>query len=110
MSQSTKPGIAKSWTLIAFKADYDHMKITPEFTNTETGETFKSLAFYNDDDRENMILVGFSESCGIDSSLSDAKIVSALRQTKDNLQIVKLKSGSYKLCKQGTDTWTEVEL
>ena len=110
MSQSTKPGIAKSWTLIAFKAEYDHMKITPEFINPNTGETFKSLAFYNDNDRENMILVGFSESCGIDSSLSDAKIVSALRQNKDNLQIVKLKSGSHKLCKQGTDTWTEVEL
>ena len=110
MSQSTKPGIAKSWTLIAFKAEYDHMKITPEFTNTNTGETFKSLAFYNDDDRENMILVGFSESCGIDSSLSDAKIVSALKKNKDSLQVVKLKSDSYKLCKQGTDTWTEVEL
>ena len=33
-----------------------------------------------------------------------------IAEQKDNLQVVQLESGSYKLCKTGHDTWEDVDL
>ena len=109
MSNSTKVGIKNSWSLIAFRNKYDHIKITDELVNSNTGETFKSLAFTSDDD-DNITLVSFAEKCGIDSNLSQTKIAELIKKNKDNLQVVLLNSGKYKLCTKPKDNWYEVEL
>jgi hypothetical protein len=91
-------GIKASWSLIAFARTHGKMAIAP-LINKETGETFKSCAFTNGD---NVTFVNFSSKLG---ELSSADIV----RMKDDLQVVQLESGTYKLCKTGS-TWEEVDL
>lgn len=91
-------GIKASWSLVAFARTHGKMSIAP-LVNKETGEAFKSCAFTNGD---NVTFVNFSSKLG---ELSSADIV----RMKDDLQVVQLESGSYKLCKTGS-TWEEVDL
>ena len=77
------------------------MKVTNELTNSQTGETFKSCAFVGAGGT--VTLVGFSSNLG---ELKPAQISAQ----KDNLQVVELESGNYKLCKRGTDSWADVDL
>ena len=77
------------------------MKVAP-FVNQQTGETFKSCAFINPDDNS-ITLVGFSSQLG---ELTPAEIVAQ----KNELQVVELESGTFKLCKRGADNWEEVNL
>lgn len=77
------------------------MKVTNELTNSNTGETFKSCAFVSAGGA--VTLVGFSSSLG---ELKPAQIAAQ----KDSLQVVELKSGNFKLCKRGTDSWADVDL
>ena len=93
-------GIKNSWSLVDFAKSHGQMKVTNELVNSNTGETFKSCAFV---DGNAITLVGFSSNLG---ELSPAQI----KDQKDNLQVVKLESGSYKLCKRGSDSWDSVDL
>lgn len=93
-------GIKNSWSLISFAKTHGRMKVAP-FVNRETGECFKSCAFINNTDE--VTLVAFSSKLG---ELTPAEIAAQ----KDELQVVQLESGTYKLCKAGHDTWEDVDL
>ena len=93
-------GIKNSWSLISFAKAHGRMKVAP-FVNKETGECFKSCAFL--DSEGGITLVAFSSKLG---ELTPAQIAAQ----KDDLQVVQLESGTYKLCKAGHDTWEDVDL
>ena len=93
-------GIKNSWSLVAFAKSHGKMKVAP-FVNKETGEAFKSCAFINADGNVTA-MVNFSSKLG---ELTPQEIVAQ----KDELQVVQLESGSYKLCKSGS-TWEDVDL
>ena len=88
-------GIKNSWSLISFAKTHGRMKVAP-FVNRETGECFKSCAFVSNADV--VTLVAFSSKLG---ELTPAEIAAQ----KNDLQVVQLESGTYKLCKAGHDTW-----
>ena len=93
-------GIKNSWPLISFAKSHGKMKVAP-FVNKETGECFKSCAFL--DSKGGITLVAFSSKLG---ELTPAEIAAQ----KNDLQVVQLESGTYKLCKAGHDTWEDVDL
>ena len=93
-------GIKNSWSLISFAKSHGRMKVAP-FVNKETGEAFKSCAFLGYDGE--ITLVAFSSKLG---ELTPKQIAAQ----KDDLQVVQLESGSFKLCKTGHDTWEDVDL
>ena len=93
-------GIKNSWSLISFAKTHGKMKVAP-FVNRETGECFKSCAFISNTDE--VTLVAFSSKL---RELTPAEIAAQ----KDELQVVQLESGTYKLCKAGHDTWEDVDL
>ena len=93
-------GIKNSWSLISCAKTHGKMKVAP-FVNRETGECFKSCAFVSNTDE--VTLVAFSSKLG---ELTPAEIAAQ----KDELQVVQLESGTYKLCKAGHDTWEDVDL
>lgn len=97
---TTNVGITNSWSLLSFAKSHGRMKVAP-FVNKETGECFKSCAFISDTDE--ITLVAFSSKLG---ELTPAQIAAQ----KDDLQVVQLESGSFKLCKAGHDTWEDVDL
>ena len=97
---ATTVGIKNSWSLISFAKAHGRMKVAP-FVNKETGECFKSCAFL--DSKGGITLVAFSSKLG---ELTPAQIAAQ----KDDLQVVELESGTYKLCKAGHDTWEDVDL
>ena len=97
---ATTVGIKNSWTLLSFAKTHGRMKVAP-FVNKETGEAFKSCAFLSSEGE--VTLVAFSSKLG---ELTPAQIAAR----KDDLQVVQLESGSYKLCKAGHDTWEDVDL
>ena len=94
-------GIKNSWSLISFAKAHGRMKVAP-FVNKETGECFKSCAFL--DSKGGITLVAFSSKLG---ELTPKEIAAQ----KDDLQVVELESGSFKLCRAGRhDTWEDVDL
>ena len=93
-------GIKNSWPLISFAKSHGKMKVAP-FVNKETRECFKSCAFL--DSKGGITLVAFSSKLG---ELTPAEIAAQ----KDDLQVVELESGTYKLCRVGHDTWQDVDL
>ena len=93
-------GIKNSWSLLSFARAHGRMKVAP-FVNKETGEAFKSCAFV--DSEGATTLVAFSSKLG---ELTPRQIAAQ----KDSLQVVQLESGSYKLCKQGSNSWEDVDL
>ena len=100
-------GIKNSWSLMAFAKAHGRMK-TGMFSavDKETGEVrnFKSAVFVSPEDGKTVnCFVGFSSKLG---ELSDAEIVSR----KDELQVVELETGSYKLCAQGDNAWADINL
>lgn len=97
---ATTVGIKNSWSLISFAKSHGRMKVAP-FVNKETGEAFKSCAFLSPEGE--ITLVAFSSKLG---ELTPKQIAAQ----KDDLQVVQLESGSYKLCKTGHDTWEDVDL
>lgn len=94
-------GIANSWSLIAFAKLNGRPKLA-DFVNGETGEAFKSVAFVDGADNVNC-LVGFSQNLG---ELSVPEII----RRKDELRVVQLNSGTYKLCKKGESSWQDIDL
>lgn len=100
INESQNVGIKDSWSLVAFARSHGKMKIAP-FVNSESGEAFKSCAFVNAEN--NVTLVAFSSKMG---ELTPAEI----KAQKDDLQVVMLASGTYKLCKRGENNWEDVDL
>lgn len=97
---ATTVGIQNSWTLLSFAKTHGRMKVAL-FVNKETGEAFKSCAFLSSGGE--VTFVAFSSKLG---ELTPAQIAAQ----KDDLQVVLLESGSYKLCRAGHDTWEDVDL
>ena len=99
---ATTVGIKNSWSLISFAKAHGRMKVAP-FVNKETRECFKSCAFL--DSEGGITLVAFSSNLG---ELTPAQIA----EQKDDLQVVQLESGRFKLCNagHGKDTWEDVDL
>ena len=100
-------GIKNSWGFMSFAKSHGKPK-TGMFSavDSTTGEVrnFKSLIFVNPEDNRTVnCFVGFSSKLG---ELSDAEIV----RRKDELQVVELESGSYKLCAQGENSWADLDL
>lgn len=94
-------GIKQRWSLRDFRDMHKVMKLTPPMTNKKTGEVFTSTAFI--DAKGEVTLVGFSSKLG---ELTSAQIKARV----DELQVVLLNSGKYKLCKAGnTDTWETID-
>lgn len=98
---SNTVGIKNSWPLVEFARANGQMKVTGTMTNSNTGEEFKSCAFVSPSGA--VTLVGFSSNLG---ELSPSQIA----ENKDNLQVIQLESGNFKLCKRGTDSWESVDL
>ena len=93
----TNPGIKNSWSLISF-ASGKQMKLAT--LNGENGP-FKSIVFI---DSDNYCFVSFSSKLG---ELSAKDIVAY----KDQLQVVQLNSGTYKLCRRGEgNVWEDIVL
>lgn len=101
-NQPTQPGIADSWSLM----DFARIKGSPKraiLTNSD-GEEFACLMFPTpDDEGRDFTMVGFSSNLG---ELSITQIVSR----KLDLQVVKLESGTYKLCERGNGAWEDINL
>lgn len=97
---TTNIGIKNSWSLISFAKSHGRMKVAP-FVNKKTNECFKSCAFIGSDGE--VTLVAFSSNLG---ELTPAQIAAQ----KNDLQVVELESGSFKLCKVGKDSWEDVDL
>ena len=93
-------GIVASWGLVAFAKSNGRMKVG-SFVNKDTGESFKSCMFVDAEGNVQKV-VNFSSNLG---ELTPQQIVSM----KDELQVVQLESGTYKLCKTGS-TWEDVDL
>ena len=100
MATATVSTIKNSWSLIAFAKEFGPKMQVGEFVNKETGEDFKSCIFTNGETRT---FVAFSSKMGV---LSPRKIAAE----KNELQVVQLESGHYSLCKQGENTWEDVDL
>lgn len=100
MATATVSTIKNSWSLIAFAKAFGPKMQVGEFVNKETGEDFKSCIFSNGETRT---FVAFSSKMGV---LSPREIAAK----KNELQVVQLESGHYSLCKQGENTWEEVDL
>lgn len=100
MATATVSTIKNSWSLIAFAKEFGPKMQVGEFVNKETGEDFKSCIFTNGETRT---FVAFSSKMG---PLSPREIAAK----KDELQVVQLESGNYSLCKQGENTWEDVDL
>lgn len=94
-------GIKNSWSLVEFARANGTLKVA-NFVNKEDGEEFKSCAFVGNNGKVNC-LVGFSSNLG---ELTPAQI----KARKDELQVVELNSGNYKLCASGADQWETVDL
>ena len=97
---TTNIGIKNSWSLISFAKSHGRMKVAP-FVNKDTNECFKSCAFIGSNGK--ITLVAFSSNLG---ELTPAQIAAQ----KNDLQVVELESGSFKLCKAGKDSWEDVDL
>ena len=100
MAIATVSTIKNSWSLIAFAKEFGPKMQVGEFANKETGENFKSCIFTNGETRT---FVAFSSKMG---PLSPREIAAK----KNELQVVQLESGHYSLCKQGENTWEDVDL
>lgn len=102
MSEQTNNtnNIVDSWSLMAFARSHGRMKVVPcTVKNDEErrGEKYMSCAFINPNDSTDVTWVGFSRNLG---ELTPAQIA----ERKDELQVVKLGSGSFSLCKIGALT------
>lgn len=91
--------IVSSATLLQFKGSR-RMQIGA-FVNKESGESFESCIFT--DEQGNRCFVAFSSKLG---ELTAGQIAAM----KGELQVVTMDSGSHILCKQGANTWEDVEL
>jgi hypothetical protein len=100
MAQYTSK-IVNSWSLTAFALLKGPKMKVGDFTNAKTNEPFKACVFINKNDAKTF--VSFSSNLG---ELTPRQIAAQ----QDSLQVVELESGNFSLCKQGEDTWEDVDL
>lgn len=97
--------INQSWSLAAFvnkvKAAGGAFKYAPNMVNKSTGETFDTCVATDFPKAGVNTFVGFSSNLG---ELTPGQLKAQL----ENLQVVQLDSGSYKICKQGNGGWEEL--
>ena len=98
---SVQKGIKNSWSLVAFAKSHGKMQVG-NFVNGDTGEPFKSTVFTNPEDNTRTF-VAFSSKLGV---LTPKEI----SERKNELQVVELESGNFSLCKQGQNSWEDVDL
>lgn len=91
--------ITNRWTLLEFAKI--HGKMQTGTAKDKDGVEFKSCSFTNNEGTRTY--VGFSSKLGV---LSAKEIA----EQKNNLQVVKLDTGGYRLCKQGESNWDDVDL
>ena len=91
--------IVSSASLLEFKGSR-RMQVGA-FVNTKSNESFKSCIFT--DAEGNRCFVAFSSKLG---ELTPGEIAAM----KHELQVVTMDSGSHILCKQGANSWEDVEL
>ena len=101
-------GIKDSWSLMDFSRKMGKPKRASNLANKETGETFAALMFPTpqtmpDGTQRDFTMVSFSSNLG---EISTLEIVNK----RDELQVVLLETGNYKLCKQGEGAWEDVNL
>lgn len=99
MTQTTS-SIMNSWSLIAFAKQFGPEMRVGEFTNSQSGEIFRSCAFIKEGVKT---WVRFSKNLG---ELSPREIA----RRKDDLQVVLLDTGKYSLCSKGENQWELVDL
>lgn len=99
---SVMKGIVNSWSLIAFAKTHGNMQVG-KFTSSVDGEIFKSCIFTDKANPTNKTFVAFSSKLG---ELTPKEIA----QQKDSLQVVELEGGHFSLCKQGANSWEDVDL
>lgn len=97
---SVDKGIVNSWSLREFRAMKGKM-LQGNFTNKESGENFNSLVFEHPVDKS-LTFVNYSSRMG---ELTKEEI----RGMRDELQVVKLSSGTYKLCKRGENGFDDFD-
>ena len=93
--------IVNSWSLLAFARERGRMQVG-NFVNKESGELFSSCIFTHPTSGDR-VFVGFSPNLGV---LSPKEIAAE----KNNLQVVQLDTGGYRLCKTGENQWEDVDL
>lgn len=100
------PGIEEHWSLMAFAQSHGDMYVTDcQVKNPDSpdfGKHFKACSFQNPTTDE-VIFVSFSRNLG---ELTPEQIASQ----KSDLQVVKLTSGNYSLCKKGNGLGQRVSL
>ena len=97
-------GIVNSWSFVAFVRNNGGKAFVAPFVNKESGEMFNSIVVKSSNSRdEKGIIVNFSSKMG-ELGLQE------LAREKDNLQVVQLESGTYKLCRVGESSWNEIDL
>lgn len=92
--------IVNRWTLLAFAQA--HGKMQTGTAKSKDGEDFKSCSFTNPHTGERTY-VGFSSNLGV---LTAKEIA----DRKNELQVVQLETGGYRLCAVGSSNWDDVEL
>jgi hypothetical protein len=92
-------GIKQAWSLLEFAKLNGKMQIG-QFADKETGEVFKSCIFTKDTGAR--CFVSFSSNLG---ELTSTQIVAQ----KEDLRVVELNSGIFKLCKNN-NSWEDVDL
>lgn len=98
---NTDSKIVNSWSLLSFAREFGTKMAVGPCVNHESGEVYQACCFTNKEGLRTF--VGFSRNLG---KLSSSEIVAR----KADLQIVKLESGNYKLCKVGQSDWKDVDL
>lgn len=91
---------------MAFKSAHGRMQVGSfSAPDNETGEirNFKSCIFTDPNDASKKTFVSFSSKMG---ELSPSEIVAR----KDELQVIELESGTFKLCPMGENAWEDVLL
>lgn len=95
---TTASTIINSCTLLAFASNHGKMQVG-QFE--KDGESFSSCIFTNPAGEKTF--VGFSSKLG---ELTPREIAAQ----KDHLQVVQLSSGNYYLCREGQNSWQDVDL
>lgn len=108
-NQPINRGIKNSWSLLAFAKSHGKMQIG-EFTNGQSGDSFKSCIFTDPNDQTKRCFVAFSSKFG-----REGLTPSEIKSQKDSLQVVELnpdENGNthYVLCNQGANAWEDVDL
>ena len=94
------PGIKNSWSFFDFCRANGRMK---RGTFTYNGEQFQSLIFPdspNKPEGSSVLFLSFSSKLG---ELSHSELVAR----RNELQVVELNSGTFKLCAQGEGAWED---